>query len=293
MRTLPPTRALHCFEAISDYKSFSTAAKALNLTHGAISHQVRSLEDWLGTQLFSRHSGGVVLTADGQRLKNVCAMAFEKLEKECKSIRSVGGTNVVTIGCSSSFLAHWLLPRLKRFTYGNDANETNLRFDTTADWNSLRRGKIELLIAGDCQQMNDGIERCLFANDLIGPVCKPGYTDAPDDSDQILQSNLLHAKSRPTAWQEWGRAVGSSTIPIDGQIFETLSLSIEAARAGFGYAIAPEIVIQEELRDGKLTAPLGFVTAHHATYLYSHTDQHLSQSARSFRSWLLNQAQKP
>ena len=259
MRRLPPLRALHCFEAVSDYRSFSTAAKALNLTHGAISHQVRSLEDWLNAQLFSRHSGGVVLTAEGQRLKNACAMAFERLEQECADIRSTGGTSVVIIGCLSSFLAHWLLPRLKRFTYGNDANKTSLRFDTTADWNSLRRGRIELLIAGDCRQVSDGIEKRLFADDRIGPVCKPGYTDTPDDPDQILQSSLLHAKSRPTAWQEWGRAIGGSAAPVNGQIFETLSLSIEAACAGFGYAIAPEIVVREELSDGRLSAPLGFL----------------------------------
>ena len=290
MRKLPPLRALHCFEAVSDYKSFSSAAEALNLTHGAISQQVRSLEDWLGTRLFSRHSGGVILTADGQRLKSVCAMAFEKLEQVCTSVKSAERTKTVTIGCSSSYLAHWLLPRLRKFTCDNDANEINLRFDTNADWNSLVRGKIELLIAGDCQNIGDGIEKHLFANDFIGPVCKPDYADKLDDPNQILRSNLLHAKSRPTAWQEWGRAVGSFTIPIGGQTFETLSLSIEAARAGFGYAIAPEFVFQEELRDGKLAAPLGFVTAHHATYLYSHADQHLSQSARSLRSWLLNQA---
>ncbi len=290
MRKLPPLRALHCFEAVSDYKSFSSAAEALNLTHGAISQQVRSLEDWLGTQLFSRHSGGVVLTADGQRLKSVCAMAFKKLEQVCTSINSADRTKTVTIGCSSSFLAHWLLPRLKKFTCGIDSNEINLRFDTNADWNSLVRGKIELLISWDCQKTIDGIEKRLFADDFIGPVCKPDNADKLDDPDQILRSNLLHAKSRPTAWQEWGRAVGIFTIPIDGQVFETLSLSIEAARAGFGYAIAPKFVFQEELRDGKLAAPLGFVAAHHATYLYSHTDQHLSQSARSLRSWLLNQA---
>ena len=290
MRKLPPLRALHCFEAVSDYGSFSNAARALNLTHGAISHQVRSLEDWLDAQLFNRHSGGVVLTADGERLKTACAVAFERLERECAGIRSAGRSNVVVIGCSSSFLAHWLLPRLKRFTYGDEANGTSLRFDTTADLISLRRGKIELLIAGECQQADEGVERRLFADDLIGPVCMPGYAETLEGPDAILQGDLLHAKSRPTAWQEWGRAVGSSTIPVDGQVFETLSLSIEAARAGFGYAIAPEIVVQEELRDGRLSAPLGFVTAHHATYLYSHVDRHLSQSARSFRSWLLNQA---
>ena len=290
MRKLPPLRALHCFEAVSDYKSFSSAAEALNLTQGAISQQVRSLEDWLGTQLFSRHSGGVVLTADGQRLKSACAMAFEKLEQVCTSMKSADRTNTVTIGCSSSILAHWLLPRLKEFTCRIDANEINLRFDTNADWNSLVRGKIELLISGDCQKTSDGIEKRLFADDYIGPVCKPDCADALGDPDQILRSNLLHAKSRPTAWQEWGRAFGNFTIPIDGQVFETLSLSIEAARAGIGYAIAPKFVFQEELRDGKLAAPLGFVTAHHATYLYSHTDQHLSQSARSLRSWLLDQA---
>ena len=261
MRKLPPLRALHCFEAVSDYKSFSSAAEALNLTHGAISQQVRSLEDWLGTQLFSRHSGGVVLTADGRRLKSACAMAFENLEQVGTSLKSAERTKTVTIGCSSSYLAHWLLPRLREFTCGNDANEIDLRFDTNADWNSLVRGKIELLISGDCQETSDGIEKRLFANDFIGPVCKPDYRETPDDPNQILRSNLLHAKSRPTAWQEWGRAFGGFTIPIDGQVFETLSLSIEAARAGFGYAIAPEFVFQEDLRDGKLAAPLGFVAA--------------------------------
>ncbi|MCY4260439.1 MAG: LysR substrate-binding domain-containing protein [Rhodobacteraceae bacterium] len=289
MRKLPPLRALYCFEAVSDHESFSAAAGALNLTHGAISHQVRSLEDWLGVQLFSRHRGGVVLTADGERLKRACTMAFERLEMECQRMKSTSEARVITIGCSSSFLAHWLLPRLRTFAYGHTTSETTLRFDTTADWKTLRRGKIDLLITGDCQRTGAGVEMCLFADDLIGPVCLPGYTETPGEPDRILQGSLLHAKSRPNAWREWGQAVGSSTIPTDGQVFETLSLSIEAARAGFGFAIAPEIVVREEIRDGNLIAPLGFVTAHHATYLYSHTGRNLSKSVRSLRDWLLNQ----
>lgn len=292
MRKLPQLRALNCFEAVSRYPSFSSAAKALNLTHGAISHQVRSLEDWLGVRLFSRHSGGVRLTTEGLRLRNACSAAFEKLEQECVSLRSEGQVDSVTIGCSSSFLAHWLLPRLKRFSSGADADEINLRFDTTADWNTLKHGKIDLLIAGHCPQSSPDIERRLFANDVIGPVCKPGYHAATTLPDQILQSKLLHAKSRPTAWQEWSRAVGGSVEPVDGQMFETLSLSIEAARAGFGFAMAPEIVVQDELSDGRLAAPLGFVTAHHATYLYSRADAQLPPSARSFRAWLLSQARE-
>lgn len=292
LRKLPHLRALLCFEAIADFQSFSQAAQALNLTHGAISHQVRSLEDWLQVSLFDRHSGGVTLTAEGQRLKEVCTHSFQTLEQECMNIQSSEAENEITIGCSPSFLVHWLLPCLEKFTHEFDVSKTKLRFDTKANWSRLRRGKVEFLIAGDTQENWDGMEKHLLANDLIGPVCKPGYPSANSDAGKILQSSLLHAKSRLGAWQEWAHASNLGTAPTDGQVFETLSLSIEAARAGLGYAIAPKIVVRQEIQSGKLIAPLGFIPAQHATYLFCRSEKLLSPVTQKVKDWLLRQAQE-
>ncbi|WP_461320455.1 LysR family transcriptional regulator [Bradyrhizobium elkanii] len=96
MRKLPILKSLHLFEAVSEFPSFSRAAERLNMTTGAVSYQMRLLEDWFGRRLFVRHSSGVRLTSDGEQLKRSCASAFTMLEKGCYELRrSDGGRSVV------------------------------------------------------------------------------------------------------------------------------------------------------------------------------------------------------
>lgn len=291
MRKLPSLRALYCFEAVSNFDSFTAAANELNLTHGAISHQIRTLEEWFGKKLFIRHSIGVSLTTDGSLLKEACSKGFELIESECDAIQSTPDTKTVSVGCSSSFLAHWLLPKLGGNSIKGGDQEITISFETKANLRSVQRGEVDILIADEWASPVDGVDSTKFREDRFGPVCKPDIAEEMTQVGDLANYALLHAKSRPNAWLDWGKSVELSLDHINGEMFETLSLSIEAARFGRGVAIAPDIVVKKDLNTRDLVAPFGFSTAQMATYLYFKRRKRLPKEIQIVHDWLISQAE--
>ena len=113
-RTLPPLNALKAFEAVARNKSFSLAAEELCVTHSAISHQIKQLEEWLDKKLFIRHSSTISLTADAEELSLVCMELFNRLEQCVFELTNKTSEVEVVIGASHSFMANWLIPRLEK-----------------------------------------------------------------------------------------------------------------------------------------------------------------------------------
>jgi len=288
MRRLPPIRALQSFEVAANHENFSRAAEALCLTHSAISHQVRTLESWFGQKLFARHPGGVTLTEEGEQLKSACMTAFSLLEERCAGIRARVSERKLTIACSTSFLALWLLPRIERFS--KQLPELVLSFQTPGDVASLLTRKVDVLILSDRASASDAIDATCVATDVIGPVCAPGWTSLPLSPRDIGTVPVLHARSRPSAWKEWANEVGVSVDLRRGQTLDSLSLTIEAARSGLGFAIAPEMLVRRDLAERRLIAPLGFATVERATYLYVSASRRQQADIAAFREWLITEA---
>lgn len=283
---LPVVRALLTFEAVADYSSFSSAAASVGMTHGAISHQMRSLEEWLGQAVFERHSGGVRLTRNGERLRQACKQAFSILEQECWQIRSGAAQQSLSIACSTTFLAQWLLPRIERFA--QEHPDLQLHFQTRTSMEALLAGKADVLIlSGHARSPVAGANLTSLVTDRIGPVCSPHWPIPPTAFEQIRELPLLHATSRLDAWNEWADAVGLEGDIPGGTEFESLSLSIEAAKGGLGLAIAPEFLVRQEIRDGTLIAPLGFSAVERGTWIYTRNTEGPSSNSATFVDWLV------
>jgi LysR family glycine cleavage system transcriptional activator len=291
VRVLPPLRAFQMFEAAADHESFSSAAEALCVTHSAVSHQVRSLEAWLGRELFVRHNGGVRLTQDGERMKRACTAALSRLEEECACIRAPEPDRKLTIGCSASFLSHWLLPRVESFSAQHP--EIVLSFQTRTDATTLLAQRIDALIVGDDVPLSATIDATPLGKDIIGPVCAPNWPNPPGSPQEIGGLPLLHATSRLNAWNEWAATVGVSFNPGDGQTFDSLALTIAAARGGLGFAVAPESLVRLDLQEGRLIAPLGFSQVERSTYLFTNASRRLHRDIAAFRNWLLAESVPP
>lgn len=289
MRRLPPLRAFQSFEAAANHESFTRAAVALCVTHSAISHQIRSLETWLGKNLFVRHNGGVYLTPDGEQLKSACSAAFSRLEDECARIRTPVLDRKLTIACSASFLAHWLLPRIERFS--RQLPELVLNFQTSGDVDALLAHKVDALILSGHAPSSAAIEASCLAADAIGPVCAPNWPNPPRLPEELRELPLFHATSRLTAWNEWAEMVGVVPELRHGQTLDSLSLTIQAARSGLGFAITPELLVRRDLEDGRLIAPLGFVQVERSTFLYISASRKALPDIAAFRQWLLSQAE--
>ncbi|CAB3771373.1 LysR substrate-binding domain-containing protein [Paraburkholderia humisilvae] len=257
MRRLPPLNSLRAFDAAARRLSFSAAAQELHVTHSAVSHQVRQLEQWLGKAMFVRHAGGVRLTPEGQSLKLATDHIFGLLEARCAEIAEQAPITEIVLGAPGSLLVNWLIPRLERFEAAHPDVRVRLQTSTTMD--DLQRNVIDCLIVSDRGWPAD-VEAVNLFEEIIGPVCAPDWAHRIATPTDLSGQPLLHTTSRPHAWEDWAsRNEVEPAMFAGGRRFDHLSLLLEAAAAGLGVAIAPALLVERELSQGRLIAPLGFV----------------------------------
>lgn len=258
---LPPLNALRAFEATARLNSVSQAAEQLHVTHGAVSRQLKVLEEHLGVSLFSKDGRGLKLTDAGLRLRDVSADAFERLRGVCAELTQSTADAPFVLGCSGSLLARWFIPRLGRL----NADLPDLRLHLSAgegDLDPRRPGLDALLVFAEPPWPAD-MQVYELVSERIGPVMSPHYAGfarlqaAP--ASALLDEPLLHTTSRPQAWPTWARQKHLEPQALKfGQGFEHLYYLLEAAVAGLGVAIAPEPLVAEDVRAGRLVAPWGF-----------------------------------
>jgi DNA-binding transcriptional LysR family regulator len=260
-RDLPPLNAVRAFEATARLNSVSLAAEQLNVTHGAVSRQLKVLEEHLGVALFVKDGRGLKLTDAGIRLRDVSADALDRLRGVCAELSHGSADAPFVLGCSGSLLARWFIPRLGRL----NADLPDLRLHLSAgegDLDPRRPGLDALLIFAEPPWPAD-MQVFELARERIGPVMSPRYAQfeqlrrAP--VQRLLDEPLLQTTSRLQAWPTWAIENGIDPHELNyGQDFEHLYYLLEAAVAGLGVAIAPEPLVAEDLKAGRLAAPWGF-----------------------------------
>ncbi|RFQ35070.1 LysR family transcriptional regulator, partial [Pseudomonas sp. ATCC 13867] len=210
-RDLPPLNALRAFEAAARLRGVSPAADELNVTHGAVSRQVRQLEEALGVTLFVKDGRGVKLTDAGQRLSEVASDSFERLRNVCAELqRQVDGNAPFVLGCPGSLLARWFIPRLDRL----NRDLPGLRLQLSASEGELdpRRAGLDATLyfaeppwPADMQVHELAVER-------VGPVLSPRYARFAElcaaPATVLLGESLLYTASRPQAWPAWATNSG-------------------------------------------------------------------------------------
>ena len=260
-RDLPPLNALRAFEATARLNSVSQAAEQLHVTHGAVSRQLKVLEEHLGVSLFSKDGRGLKLTDAGARLRDASGEAFDRLRSVCAELSKGSADAPFVLGCSGSLLARWFIPRLGRL----NADLPDLRLHLSAgagDLDPRRPGLDALLIFAEPPWPAE-MQVFELASERIGPVISPRFERfealkiAPADS--LIDELLLQTTSRPQAWPSWAQHNGIDPERLKyGQDFEHLYYLLEAASAGLGIAIAPEPLVADDLKAGRLAAPWGF-----------------------------------
>ncbi|WAJ37758.1 LysR family transcriptional regulator [Pseudomonas sp. GOM7] len=259
---LPPLNALRAFEAAARLQSVSRAAEELYVTHGAVSRQIRVLEEQLDLVLFDKDGRGVKLTAAGVRLRDAASEAFERLRDTCATLRRETEERPVVLGCPGSLLARWFIPRLDRL----QRELPDLRLQLSASQGELdpRSAEVDATLLFADPPWPADMQVFELAPERIGPVLSPRYADhaqlATANADALYAEPLLHTTSRPQAWPQWAHAQGLAPERLQlGQGFEHLYYLLEAAAAGLGVAIAPQTLVADDLRAGRLVAPWGFV----------------------------------
>lgn len=261
MATLPSLNALRAFEAVARLGSVTAAARELHVTHGAVSRQLRALERHFDTALFDKAGRGLVLTAHGRALQQSVGEAFSRLSEGCTALKRRIAEAPFTLACPGSLLARWLIPRLDRLN--GDLPELRLRVVSSESELDPRREDIDATLRFAAPPWPDDIRVIELAPERIVAVATPdtwGAMPMMTPAEALTRVTLLDTASRPEAWSQWAAAMGVddevlSSARTDGRTFEHLYYLLEAALAGLGVAIAPELLIATELEQGRLVAP--------------------------------------
>ncbi|RDZ28812.1 LysR family transcriptional regulator [Lysobacter silvisoli] len=259
-RDLPPLNALRAFEAVARLDGVGRAAAELHVTHGAVSRQLRALEDALGAALFVREGRGLALTPVGQRLYEAAEAGFAPLRGAWADLQRRPAQAPLVLGCPGSVLARWMIPRLDRLARERPALRLHLAANDSAPDAALSGLDAALLIGsppwpGEWQVHQLAAER-------IGPVLSPHWPGAAElpALPALAGIALLHTASRPQAWGDWAARAGVDAATLRmGTGFDHLYYLLEAANAGLGIAIAPQPLVAADLAAGRLIAPWGFV----------------------------------
>ncbi|MDY0248660.1 MAG: LysR family transcriptional regulator [Pseudomonas sp.] len=288
---LPPLNALKAFEASARLQSISLAAKELHVTHGAISRQVKQLEEHLGITLLSKHGRGIKLTDAGMRLYQSSHEAFTQIHQSCVDIKRQTQQSPFVLACPGSLLARWLIPRLEQLQH--DLPHLRLQVITSSgDDNTLQQSDADASLVFLDQPCPETMQAYTLDSERIGPVLSPLYQRASElrsaPAAELLKEPLLFTRSRPQAWPQWAQAQQLATADLTyAQGFEHLYYLLEAAVAGLGVAIAPEHLVRSDIANGRLIAPWGFVETSAKLVLLTRKKQH-KQRAQQLAQWLIN-----
>ena len=291
---MPPSRlplnALRAFEAAARLGSMSAAAAELGVTHGAVSRHVKSLEEQIGVSLLRRLPHAVATTPEGAELAATLAKAFALLHLGMARLHP----GPLTLSCSATIMMHWLIPRLGTFKRGN--GDVELRLNVSYGKVDFARGEISVAIRNSMYRPSQEVVVEKLIDEEIGPVCHPDYRSRIGLAtlEDLARARILAPATRPAAWAEWAAAIGRPELRLaTHESYEHFYLVIQAAACGLGLALAPRLLVEDELRTGRLVAPFGFVVGPHHLELWIAPHLRARSDLRRLVAWLREEMGRP
>lgn len=251
---LPPLQTLRAFEATGRRLSMTLAAEELHLTHGAVSRQIKALEDHLGVQLFRRMTRRIELTDAGISFFGTVTRLLSELAREAEAIRRRNDETRLVVSSGVSFASKWLTSRLHRLMARYPDFEIMLEVtDAPIDFAA---GHVDVALRyGTGEYPAAAAERIM--NETVSPVCSPDYHDrmgglgSPSD---LAKCQLIHEIGMTTTWERWFSMMELPCPKSRGPGYTLGSMSIEAAIRGEGVALGRSILVAEDLAAGRLVA---------------------------------------
>ncbi|MBO9479625.1 LysR family transcriptional regulator [Shimia sp. R11_0] len=290
---LPPFTTLSAFEAAARHMSFKNAAQELSVTPGAVSHQIKALEEELGQALFLRQHRGVQLTEDGKVLFETLGATFKQISQQLSRIRNRGGEEAVTVGSTTAVAALWLSPTVINFWREHPAINVHQitqdrPFDRVRDFDFF----IAYGLSGDSTLSQTPIYR-----DELVPVASPVLAAQLDgiELDALARQRLIHLEAASpswTRWSEWFERLGYTGDIARGARVTSYSVALQIARKGAGIALGWRRLVAPMLQSGKLVAiEPHTLPAPHRFYLCGQPDETLSDGAQKLKAWILSDAE--
>jgi LysR family glycine cleavage system transcriptional activator len=293
---MPPLSALRAFEAAARHLSLTRAAIELHVTAGALSHQIRGLEDLLGVKLFERRVRSIALTAAGKQLYPGLQTGFGHIRDAVASLNAAGDPNILVVSTSPGLTSKWLAPRLYRFS----AAYADIDVRISSSFNNANFATDGVDLAVRHMPVNPVVDPALetekFTELSFIAVCSPRLLDKYGpirNARDLVRFPMIHDESLASranipTWADWFKAVGVDDVDVRrGLRFNSADHALDAAGEGAGVLLAHDIFAYDDLRTGRLVIPVKFVLpTGRAFHLVWPKGRKPSQAAENFRRWI-------
>lgn len=286
---LPPLQTLRAFEATARLSSMTLAAAELHVTHGAISRQIRKLEEHLGLKLFFRLTRQIILTQEGAQYNRTVTRLLSELTIESERLRGRNPAKSIRVSTTVSFASKWLAPRLSRFRQRYP--EFDIQLDVTDSNVDLNDGQVDAAIRYGLGHYRDASYERIF-DETVTSVCSPGFLKEHNGLTEIKElSNciLLHEYRMLANWEAWFEMAGEKNFCCHhGPLWTLGSMATEAAIRGEGVALGRSVLIADDVAAGRLVVPFPQykLKAERGYDLVYRSDNQDSLKIRMLRQWL-------
>ena len=284
--TLPPLGMLRAFEAAARLASFSRAADELHVTHAAVSHQIRLLEEWFGRPLFVREKRGVRLAPEAETLAALLTSAFERIAAETELLR-LNAKAQISVACIPSIATRWLIPALGDFVGSHP--EVDVKVVYAMAEQRLRETGCDILVTLGADP-TEGIRSDPLFSRINRPVASPRYLERKGElngAQAIASADLLHDET-VSRWRDWfARAGVAAGQTLRGPIFQDFNLLATAVIAGHGVALCPVQVFRREIEGGDLMILSDIATLEEESYFLI-TKSTRTKAVSAFSDWFVS-----
>ncbi|MGQ3116351.1 MAG: transcriptional regulator GcvA [Hydrogenophaga sp.] len=287
-RSRLPLLGLRAFEAVARHQSVTHAALELCVTPGAVSQQVKLLEDLVGVPLLRRKGRSVELTDAGEVLRPPLTQAFHSMELALSAIARAPRHDTLKLCLLPTLAEKWLMPRLSRF----HGAHPELDIQIMTSFREIRFEAEDVDMASYMgQELPPGLDGLRLFDDVYQPVCSPAFlrdTCPLKTPADLAKATLLHSVRRMDDWQRWLALAGLAKLrPQRNLSFENSSLAIQAAVDGLGVAVVQCEYVKEALKTGTLVAPFELAARSDTGYYLVWSSQRRATPAfQSFLHWV-------
>ena len=293
----PPLNSLRAFEAAARHLSFQNAAEELSVTPGAISQQIKKLEDILQTPLFHRNNRAVTLTKAGRVLQPDLSRGFEILDEAVQQVKQSAEHQHITVSMTPSFAAKWLVPRLEKWTAQQP--DVDVRISASLGLANFGPDGVDLGVRFGSGNY-DGLTSALLLKESFVVVCSPIFIDGskqiktPEDLHDHTLIHVSGPQGTPgTDWQEWLKSAGVDGIDTSrGLVFDDTAVAILAAIGGQGVLLSRRALVEDDIAAGRLALPFDLdLPLEFAWRIVAPEGKLKRPEVCAFRDWLLSEAQ--
>ena len=294
-KRLPPLNALRTFEAAARHQSFKAAGDELCVSHSAVSHQIKKLEQYLGIELFVRVARGVELSRAGSDYYPTIRAAFDRISDGTELLLSIKAPGIVTVQVYSTFAIRWLIPRLPEFQARFP--EVRVRLHTSQSDANFEHEDVDLCVMIGSPSQTDLHYDYLFSSQIF-PICSPALLKGSlklEKPQDLARHTIIQVYPSEQDWWVWLEENHLHDVnPNSGLQFDSYDLAWNTAAQGLGVALGVEPFVNRDLDSGVLVEAFSEqrVFTHGDWYLACLNDKVNKEEISIFRDWLLQEVRK-